>query len=69
MDELLRLVNSPRALLDAALVRGGLSEMFPVKLAADEVAAPKHQDFPADVVIESLRDEDLLAWVRGWPRR
>ncbi|MFD0810755.1 HAD family hydrolase [Amycolatopsis umgeniensis] len=108
--------NSPRALLEAALVRGGLSEMFPVKLAADEVAAPKpdpemyltacgllnvepadalafedsmtglrsaraagvpvigvptlkHQDFPADVVIGSLRDEELLAWVRGWPRR
>ncbi|WP_342364827.1 HAD family phosphatase [Amycolatopsis azurea] len=108
--------NSPRALLDAALVRGGLSEMFPVKLAADEVAAPKpdpemyltacallnvepaealafedsmtglrsaraagvpvigvptlkHQDFPADVVIDSLRDQELLAWVRGWPRR
>ncbi len=105
--------NSPRALLDAALARGGLSEMFPVKLAADEVAAPKpdpemyltacallrvapsealafedsmtglrsaraagvpvvgvptlaHQDFPADVVIDSLRDEDLLAWVRAW---
>ncbi|MFE5502127.1 HAD family hydrolase [Amycolatopsis japonica] len=108
--------NSPRALLDAALVRGGLAEMFPVKLAADEVAAPKpdpemyltacalldvepadalafedsmtglrsaraagvpvigvptlkHQDFPADVVIGSLRDEELLSWVRGWPRR
>ncbi|MFD5243194.1 HAD family hydrolase [Amycolatopsis sp. NPDC058340] len=108
--------NSPRALLDAALVRGGLTEMFPVKLAADEVTAPKpdpemyltacgllnvepadalafedsmtglrsaraagvpvigvptlkHQDFPADVVIGSLRDEELLSWVRGWPRR
>ncbi|WP_410576938.1 HAD family hydrolase [Amycolatopsis sp. lyj-108] len=108
--------NSPRALLDAALSRGGLSAMFPVKLAADEVAAPKpdpemyltacallnvepadalafedsmtglrsaraaglpvigvptlrQQDFPADVVIGSLRDEELLAWVRGWPRR
>ncbi|EME56588.1 enolase-phosphatase E1 [Amycolatopsis decaplanina DSM 44594] len=108
--------NSPRALLEAALIRGGLSEMFPVKLAADEVAAPKpdpemyltacrllnvepadalafedsmtglrsaraagvpvigvptlkHQDFPADVVLDSLRDEELLAWVRGWPRR
>ncbi|MEV7552625.1 HAD family phosphatase [Amycolatopsis sp. NPDC089917] len=108
--------NSPRALLDAALARGGLSGMFPVKLAADEVAAPKpdpemyltacallnvepadalayedsmtglrsaraagvpvvgvptlkHQDFPADVVVDSLRDEELLAWVRGWPRR
>lgn len=108
--------NSPRALLEAALRRGGLSEMFPVKLAADEVAAPKpdpemyltacallgvapadalafedsmtglrsaraagvpvigvptltHQDFPADVVLGSLRDEDLLAWVSGWPRR
>ncbi|RSN58912.1 HAD family phosphatase [Amycolatopsis sp. WAC 04182] len=108
--------NSPRALLEAALVRGGLSEMFPVKLAADEVAAPKpdpemyltacalldvdpvdalafedsmtglrsaraagvtvigvptlkQQDFPADVVIGSLRDEELLAWIRGWPRR
>ncbi|RSN36873.1 HAD family phosphatase [Amycolatopsis sp. WAC 04169] len=108
--------NSPRALLDAALARGGLAEMFPVKLAADEVTAPKpdpvmyltacallnvepadalafedsmtglrsaraagvpvigvptlkHQDFPADVVIDSLRDEELLSWVRGWPRR
>ncbi|WP_255431229.1 HAD family phosphatase [Amycolatopsis sp. WAC 01376] len=108
--------NSPRALLDAALLRGGLSAMFPVKLAADEVAAPKpdpemyltacdllnvepadalafedsmtglrsaraaglpvigvptlrQQDFPADFVIGSLRDEELLAWVRGWPRR
>ncbi|UMP02829.1 HAD family phosphatase [Amycolatopsis sp. EV170708-02-1] len=102
--------NSPRALLDAALVRGGLAEMFPVKLAADEVTAPKpdpemyltacgllnvepadalafedsmtglgvpvigvptlkHQDFPADVVIGSLRDEELLSWVRGWSRR
>ncbi|KFZ83517.1 hypothetical protein ED92_06345 [Amycolatopsis sp. MJM2582] len=108
--------NSPRALLDAALVRGGLAAMFPVKLAADEVTAPKpdpemyltacallnvepadalafedsmtglrsaraagvpvigvptlkHQDFPADVVIGSLRDEELLSWVRGWPRR
>ncbi|WP_279629258.1 HAD family hydrolase [Amycolatopsis thailandensis] len=108
--------NSPRALLEAALVRGGLSEMFPVKLAADEVAAPKpdpemystacallnvepadalafedsmtglrsaraagvpvigvptlkQQDFPADVVIASLRDEELLTWVRGWTQR
>ncbi|MFJ4102689.1 HAD family hydrolase [Amycolatopsis japonica] len=108
--------NSPRALLDAALVRGGLAAMFPVKLAADEVTATKpdpemyltacallnvepadalafedsmtglrsaraaglpvigvptlkHQDFPADVVIGSLRDEELLSWVRGWPRR
>ncbi|RSN14937.1 HAD family phosphatase [Streptomyces sp. WAC 05977] len=108
--------NSPRALLDAALVRGGLAGMFPVKLAADEVAAPKpdpemyltacalldvdpadalafedsmtglrsaraagmtvigvptlkQQDFPADVVIGSLRDEELLAWIGGWPRR
>jgi len=33
--------NSPRALLDAALLHGGLSEMFPVKLAADEVTTPK----------------------------
>ncbi|QXV60645.1 HAD family phosphatase [Amycolatopsis sp. TNS106] len=108
--------NSPRALLDAALVRGDLAGMFPVKLAADEVTAPKpdpemyltacallnvepadalafedsetglrsaraagvpvigvptlkHQDFPADVVIGSLRDEELLSWVRGWSRR
>ncbi|MGY6657105.1 HAD family hydrolase [Amycolatopsis sp. TRM77291] len=108
--------NSPRTLLDAALVRGGLAEMFPVKLAADEVAAPKpdpemyltacalldvdpadalafedsmtglrsaraagvtvigvptlkQQDFPADIVIGSLRDEELLAWIGGWPRR
>ncbi|MBE1580821.1 HAD hydrolase-like protein [Amycolatopsis roodepoortensis] len=90
--------NSHRALLEAALVRGGLSEMFPVKLAAEEVTAPKpdpemyptactslgavpvdalafeppaskRQDFSADVVIGSLRDEELLSWVRGWPRR
>ncbi|WP_340686106.1 HAD family phosphatase [Amycolatopsis coloradensis] len=108
--------NSPRALLEAALRRGGLSAMFPVKLAADEVAAPKpdpemyltacalldvepvdalafedsmtglrsvraagvtvigvptlkREDFPADVVIGSLRDDELLAWIRGWPRR
>ncbi|WP_378239063.1 HAD family hydrolase [Amycolatopsis speibonae] len=108
--------NSPRALLDAALARGGLSAMFPVKLAADEVAAPKpdpemystacrllkvepadslafedsmtglrsaraagvpvigvptlkYQDFPADAVLDSLLDEELLAWVRGWSRR
>ncbi len=108
--------NSPRALLEAALARGGLAEMFPVKLAADEVTAPKpdpemhstacallnvepsdalafedsmtglrsaraagvpvigvptlkHQDFPADVVIGSLCDEELLSWVRGWSRR
>ncbi len=108
--------NSPRALLDAALARGGLAGMFPVKLAADEVAAPKpdpemyltasrllgaepvdalayedsmtglrsaraagvpvigvptlkEQDFPADVVIGSLRDTELLAWVRGWSPR
>ncbi|PRY37812.1 HAD family hydrolase [Umezawaea tangerina] len=27
-----------------------------------------HQDFPADVVVESLRDNDLLAWVSGWRR-
>ncbi len=33
--------NSPRMLLEAALVRGGLSEMFPVKLAADQVSASK----------------------------
>ncbi len=73
--------------------------MFPVKLAADEVAASKpdpemyltacgrspvaraagvpvigvptlkRQEFPADIVIGSLLDDDLLAWVRGWPRR
>ncbi|MFD6071480.1 HAD family hydrolase [Amycolatopsis lurida] len=108
--------NSPRALLDAALLRGDLAGMFPVKLAADEVTAPKpdpemyltacallnvepadalafedsetglrsaraagvpvigvptlkHQDFPADVVIGSLRDEERLSWVRGWSRR
>jgi len=105
--------NSPRALLDAALARGGFSEMFPVKLAADEVRRPKpdpemyltacarlavapadalafedsmtglraaqaagvpvvgvptlaQEDFPADIVVDSLRDEDLLVWIRDW---
>ncbi|HEV8234741.1 MAG TPA: HAD family phosphatase, partial [Gemmatimonadaceae bacterium] len=33
--------NSPRALLEAALDRGGLSGLFPHSIAADEVSAPK----------------------------
>lgn len=107
--------NSPRALLDAALARGGFSGVFPVSVAADEVARPKpdpemyltacarlgvapadalafedsmtglrsaraagvpvigvptlpNPDFSADVVVESLRDTDLLAWLARWPR-
>ena len=105
--------NSPRALLDAALARGGFTGVFPVSVAADEVARPKpdpelylsacarlgvapadalafedsmtglrsaraagvpvvgvptlaHQDFPADVVVESLRDPELVAWLASW---
>ncbi|MGH3762207.1 HAD family hydrolase [Actinophytocola sp.] len=108
--------NSPRALMDAALARGGLADAFPVSLAADEVARPKPApdlyrtacerlavqpgtalafedsmtglasaraaglpvvgvptlptgDFPADVVVSSLRDERLLTWLGGWPLR
>ncbi|WP_328606947.1 HAD family phosphatase [Amycolatopsis sp. NBC_00345] len=107
--------NSPRALLEAALARGGLADAFPVSVAADEVESPKpdpemyltscarlgvapadalafedsmtglrsargagvpvvgvptlsHADFPADVVVPSLRDEELLSWVRRWRR-
>jgi HAD superfamily hydrolase (TIGR01509 family) len=33
--------NAPRALLDAALARGGFSGVFPISIAADEVSAPK----------------------------
>lgn len=33
--------NSPRALLDAALKRGGFDNVFPISIAADEVANPK----------------------------
>ena len=33
--------NSPRALLNAALLRGGFESTFPVSLAADEVSSPK----------------------------
>jgi HAD superfamily hydrolase (TIGR01509 family) len=33
--------NSPRALLEAALRRGGFAGTFPVSIAADEIAAPK----------------------------
>ena len=33
--------NSPRALLDAALTRGGFTGVFPVSIAADEVSTPK----------------------------
>ena len=33
--------NSPRALLNAALLRGGFENTFPVSLAADEVSNPK----------------------------
>lgn len=106
--------NSPRALLDAALVRGGFTGVFPVVVAADEVENPKpapdmyleacrhlgveprdalafedsmtglrsaqaagirtvgvptlaDRDFPADLVVASLRDQVLLEWVNGWP--
>ncbi len=44
--------NSPRALLDLALRRGGLEDCFPVSLAADEVSTPK----PApDMYLETCR--------------
>jgi beta-phosphoglucomutase-like phosphatase (HAD superfamily) len=33
--------NSPRALLEAALLRGGFAGTFPVSIAADEIAEPK----------------------------
>ncbi|GII65320.1 haloacid dehalogenase [Sphaerisporangium krabiense] len=33
--------NSPRALLEAALLRGGFTGVFPVSIAADEVDDPK----------------------------
>ena len=108
--------NSPRALLDVALLRGGFAGVFPVSVAADEVDRPKpapdmyrracgllgvapenalafedsitglrsaraaglrlvgvptlrHDEFPADLVVESLVDQDLVAWIRRWPRR
>lgn len=107
--------NSPRALLDAALARGGFTNTFPVSIAADEVEHPKpapdmyqracamlgvptgdtlafedsmtgltsarsagvrvvgvptlrHDDFPADHVVGSLLDTDLLAWISRWSR-
>ncbi|ATY09837.1 HAD family phosphatase [Amycolatopsis sp. AA4] len=103
--------NSPRALLEAALKRGGFE--FRISVAADEVASPKPApeiyltscarlgvapasalafedsmtglrsaraagvpvvgvptlpgtEFPADLVVPSLRDADLLAWLRRW---
>lgn len=44
--------NSPRVLLDLALARGGLTELFPISIAADEVATPK----PApDMYLEACR--------------
>lgn len=105
--------NSPRALLEAALARGGFA--FAVSVAADEVARPKPDpemyltacarlgvapgdalafedsmtglrsaraagvpvvgvptlpdpDFAADIVVDSLRDPDLLAWMGRWGR-
>ena len=105
--------NSPRGLLDAALRRAGLTDAFPVSVAADEVAAAKPApdlylaactalgvgpelslafedsltglrsavaaglrtvgvptlragDFPADVVLGSLHDKRLLAWIERW---
>lgn len=107
--------NSPRALLDAALLRGGFTDVFRVSIAADEVERPKpapdlyqracellgadpeqtvafedsmtglrsaraaglrlvgvptlrHEAFPADLVVTTLFDPDLLAWIRRWPR-
>lgn len=106
--------NSPRALLDAVLLRGGFTGVFPISVAADEVEQPKpapdiyhracellgvaaehtlafedsmtglrsaraagvrlvgvptlrHNAFPADLVVESLADRDLLAWIQRWP--
>lgn len=108
--------NSPRVLLDAALLRGGFTGVFPVSVAADEVEQPKpapdiynracemlgavaeqtlafedsmtglrsaraagvrlvgvptlrHDPFPADLVVESLADGHLLAWIQRWPVR
>ncbi|MET9628335.1 HAD family phosphatase [Lentzea sp. NPDC006480] len=105
--------NSPRALLDAALDRGGFTGVFPVVVAADEVQNPKpapdmyleacrrlgvlprdalafedsmtglrsaqaagirtvgvptltDREFPAEVVVPSLRDQALLDWISGW---
>jgi HAD superfamily hydrolase (TIGR01509 family) len=105
--------NSPRALLEAALVRGGFTGTFPVSIAADEIDQPKpapdmylracellgvapadtlafedsmtglrsaraagvrvvgvptlrNDEFPADLVVDSLQDSYLLAWMRRW---
>ncbi len=105
--------NSPRALLEAALVRGGFTGTFPVSIAADEIDRPKPApdmylracellrvapadtlafedsmtglrsaraaglrvvgvptlrdgEFPADLVVDSLQDGGLVAWVRRW---
>jgi HAD superfamily hydrolase (TIGR01509 family) len=105
--------NSPRALLEAALVRGGFTGTFPVSIAADEIGSPKPApdmylracellgiapadtlafedsmtglrsaraagvrvvgvptlrdgEFPADLVVDSLQDGGLLAWMSGW---
>ena len=105
--------NSPRALLEAALVRGGFTGTFPVSIAADEIDRPKPApdmylracellrvapadtlafedsmtglrsaraagvrvvgvptlrdgEFPADLVVDSLQDGGLLAWMRRW---
>jgi HAD superfamily hydrolase (TIGR01509 family) len=105
--------NSPRDLLDAALLRGGFQDVFPISVAADEVVNPKpapdmyqracellgvstsdtlafedsmtglrsaraagvrlvgvptleHADFPADHVVGSLLDTELMAWVGRW---
>ncbi len=108
--------NSPRALLEAALARGGFAGDFPVSVAADEIGEPKPapdmylracelmgvapadalafedslaglrsahaaglrvvgvptlrgSEFPADLVVDSLTDNGLLAWIRGWAGR
>ena len=105
--------NSPRALLEAALARGGFTGTFPVSIAADEIDRPKPApdmylracellsvapadtlafedsmtglrsaraagvrvvgvptlrtgEFPADLVVDSLQDGGLLAWMRRW---
>ncbi len=106
--------NSPRALLNATLERGGFDGIFPVSIAGDEVREPKpapdmyrvacerlgsppetilafedsitgarsaqaagvrvvgvptlthNAPFPADVLVASLLDGDLLTWVRSW---
>jgi beta-phosphoglucomutase-like phosphatase (HAD superfamily) len=44
--------NSPRALLEAALVRGGFTGTFPVSIAAD--------DIPADLVV--TRCGTVICW-------